>query len=497
MTNQYWLKREGKVYGPYSGGKIKKLAGQGKIGPNDQISADKKSWQLSGTVRGLFPSPGERDQQLLQESGQHQRIMQPDSATSAKSQSVGVPSHINGRDVRRVLSSKVWLMLGIVMVAGLVTTVVIWYGGRLDEPGTPSRVATESGETDQESTEVGHTTTDCVWTRGKAEEAAMTEIMAFLNNGGKIDGAYYHKERLTPLQWACIMGYARVAGYLLERGADVAARGDGTGRTPLCYAAGWGHTSIVKLLLERGTSPNAKHGDDQTPLEVTGSNGNMHTVRILIAHGADPEQLGWSLAHKAVADSSIAIVRKLKNVEIDKTDRFGLQASQLAAMAGETDILTALLDRGANIHIRTKSSGRSLLSLAARWGHLSTVRMLLDRGLRVDILDKKEMTPLHNSKVNSNVTALLIRKGAEINARDSRNRTPLHYVWTGPVARELINAKADVDATDKDGRTPLHMGNTRAVVEELLIAGADPNRRDSRGRTPLYSAPLASIVEVV
>jgi hypothetical protein len=54
MANQYWLKRDGKMYGPYSGGKLKKLAGEGKIGPDDLISADKRLWQRAETVRGLL-----------------------------------------------------------------------------------------------------------------------------------------------------------------------------------------------------------------------------------------------------------------------------------------------------------------------------------------------------------------------------------------------------------------------------------------------------------
>ena len=53
MAKQYWLQREGKMYGPYSGGKLKKLAALGRICDDDQLSADKQSWQLAGMVRGL------------------------------------------------------------------------------------------------------------------------------------------------------------------------------------------------------------------------------------------------------------------------------------------------------------------------------------------------------------------------------------------------------------------------------------------------------------
>ena len=64
MAQEYWVKREGKMYGPYSGGRLKKLASEGKISPSDQISADKKSWQLAELIRGLSFHAGEKPQQV-------------------------------------------------------------------------------------------------------------------------------------------------------------------------------------------------------------------------------------------------------------------------------------------------------------------------------------------------------------------------------------------------------------------------------------------------
>ena len=476
MENQYWLKREGKVYGPYSGIKLKKLAALGKIRNDDQLSADNQSWQLAGRVAGLFPQPRECHEQVQQESNERQCVVQPDSVTAGGPSTVETPICIRGLSAHRVQSTKMWLILGSAMLAGLVTTIVIWPGGHVDK--------------------LGNIAADRVLTLGDAEDKAMEDIQAFLNDGGKIDGEYYHHDRLTPLQWACVKGYVRVAAYLLASDADTATE-DADGVTALHYAASWGHTPIVRLLLEGGARPNTKSGAGKTALSLAGSSGNVQAIQLLIEHGADPEHLGWSSAHRAVANSDITILRELAGGDIDKTDRFGLTAVQLAVEAGRPDILEALLDLGADFHVRTKPYGRSLISLAAHKGHLSTIRTLLDRGLRVDILDKNDMTPLHWNGFNSNVTALLIQRGARIDDRDSKNRTPLHYASAGPVVRELINAGADVNVTDKDGRTPLHMATARTVVEELLAAGADPNRTDRNGRTPLYSASLASIVDLL
>ena len=343
MTKEYWVRRDGKTYGPVSGAKLKELAASGKVRQEDSVSADRESWQLAEEVRGLFPSPGERDEQSLQESDEHHRVAQPGSATAAKPPSVGASTRVSEQGARRVVSLKVWLILSIAMVTtGLVTTLVFWPGGYAEESA--------------------HASTDFAWTLGDAEDKAMEEIRAYLDGGGKIDGEYDGNR--TPLQWACEKGYVRVAEYLLASGADVSIE-CAINVTPICSAAIWGHTPIVRLLLERGARPNAVSSSGWTPLRLAGRWGQVQTIQLLIAYGADPGQLGWSLAHRAVACSDITMLEELKDGDIDKTDRFHSTASQLAARNGRTDILEALLDRGADIHVRSEKYGGSLLSSAA------------------------------------------------------------------------------------------------------------------------------------
>jgi len=131
MANQYWLKRDDKMYGPYSGGRLKKLAGEGKIQRGDQISADRKSWQLAGTVPGLFsltapqiaspgsapPSP-EMSPRLGTASGTHHQLM---------------PSPGQERQLQPRSSRTVWVVIGVIGVAAVVLAVAIavW-------PWTPS-----------------------------------------------------------------------------------------------------------------------------------------------------------------------------------------------------------------------------------------------------------------------------------------------------------------------------------------------------------------------
>ena len=54
------------------------------------------------------------------------------------------------------------------------------------------------------------------------------------------------------LHSAVCRGHVDIVKLLLEKGAELEARGKVYGRTPLSWAAGNGHEAVVKLLLEKG-----------------------------------------------------------------------------------------------------------------------------------------------------------------------------------------------------------------------------------------------------
>ena len=54
MGKQYWVQREDKTIGPFSGHQITQMAATGIITESDLISADQVNWQEAGRVGGLF-----------------------------------------------------------------------------------------------------------------------------------------------------------------------------------------------------------------------------------------------------------------------------------------------------------------------------------------------------------------------------------------------------------------------------------------------------------
>jgi ankyrin repeat protein len=63
-------------------------------------------------------------------------------------------------------------------------------------------------------------------------------------------------------------GHLDVVWALLEKGADVNARRNEDGVTPLIAASAQGHVDVVRALLEKGADVDAKGNDAITALSV-------------------------------------------------------------------------------------------------------------------------------------------------------------------------------------------------------------------------------------
>ncbi|MCQ9184530.1 ankyrin repeat domain-containing protein [Streptomyces sp. IBSBF 2953] len=97
-------------------------------------------------------------------------------------------------------------------------------------------------------------------------------------------------EGTTPLYTACVHGAADVARRLLEAGAppDAESAGVGAEGAPLCAAACWGHVETVRILLAHGADPEQRedHGTGLTPLEWATAGPHPETIAVLHAAGA-------------------------------------------------------------------------------------------------------------------------------------------------------------------------------------------------------------------
>jgi ankyrin repeat protein len=122
----------------------------------------------------------------------------------------------------------------------------------------------------------------------------------------------------TPLEWAGVLGSRGAGDVLLAHGARLtlaSAAGlglldavdemsvDGAVSAALVLACRNGHTDVARLLLDRGADVNARGFIGATGLHWAAINGHAETVRFLLAAGADPslrdarfesDALGWA-----------------------------------------------------------------------------------------------------------------------------------------------------------------------------------------------------------
>lgn len=290
----------------------------------------------------------------------------------------------------------------------------------------------------------------------------------------------------TALSWAAYCGRTAMIRKLLALGADKESRDD-CGKTPLGHAVQENQLEAARTLLAAGANLD---GNEHEPLLTRAiCNQRLRMVRLLLEHGADPnETRGDQPAPLFVAvdvkkSRIVQLLLEFKadpNARLAKRQRYdfaskltpGTTPLMLAARKRSARIVKLLLDAGADPKL-LDDKGRSAVDRAARAGDPALTQLLIDAGSPITIDPKAR----HNA-------ALL--------------RTVRHKDTAGALA--ALSACADPNAADKSGKTALIWSAQHGlieVVQTLLSAGADPNRVSKYGEAALRHAALRQNAQVV
>ena len=113
------------------------------------------------------------------------------------------------------------------------------------------------------------------------------------------------------------------------------------------------------------------------------------------------------------------------------------------------------------------------MHVAARAGHADILSLLLNHGAELEGTARFNMTPLHKASCYGKLEAVrcLLDHGADINARDRDDWTPLRWAVTQQnniqVVQCLLERGADANAHDKSGNIPSQRAK-EPEVKELL-----------------------------
>jgi ankyrin repeat protein len=356
----------------------------------------------------------------------------------------------------------------------------------------------------------------------------------------------------TVLMTAARVGTPDAVQLLLDRGATLDAKDPTFEQTPLMVAVRENHPAVVKLLVERGAQVNAKtrtgdtppwilpnsvpgfgHGigivrgglpdrglrtavpGAMSPLLYAARDGRLDIVQTLVAAKADVNQVdnnGITPLINAITNNHVEVARFLidRGADINASDWYGRTPLWSAVETRNQDfdantqensidrapfvgLIKLLIERGANVNVRTKEvppfkrhflkgtgslswvdfTGQTPFLTAALAGDVTVMRLLLDHGADPKIPTIQGTTALmaaaginwvfyqtydEGSKALLEAVQLCYQLGMDVNAVNSMGLTALHGAanrGSDDIIRFLVEKGAKLDVKDKEGRTPL------------------------------------------
>ena len=307
------------------------------------------------------------------------------------------------------------------------------------------------------------------------------------------------RKGFSALHCVSYFGIAEVADTLIKMNRWSVNEADGSGVTPLIWAARHGHEEVVKLLLQIKHIQLGRRDTNsgRTALSWTAGNGHEGVVRLFL--GPRFVNLGSVGGWWREAARVVGVLFGWRYVNPDSTCNNGQTPLIWAAKNGHEGIVKLLLER--NVHPDTPDAEytRTPLSLAAENGYEGIAKLLLERKeVNPNSLSKYSRTPLSWAAENGRegVVKLLLGRG-DVNSDTPDSyyfKTPLS--WAAENGREgvvkLLLERGDVNpnGSSESDRTPLlwAVWNGHEGVAKLLLGRGDvnPDTPDSYySKTPL------------
>ncbi len=252
------------------------------------------------------------------------------------------------------------------------------------------------------------------------------------------------------------------------------------------YAADHGYDRYIMGLTRLPNDVlNKPNSAGMTPLHLAAVNGHVHTLRALIAQGANPNKTNKQ--SQLPIHSALIIAARYTSTLIENKE----------AIFRELDTLTP------DLMARKDNSGDTVLHLmacAAMGSHVFSALCaeLLSRDAHPQqYANHQTHYPIHTAILNNKIAIIesLLKVDGVARLTDAEGKVALHYAaqYDAPqtVLEQCIAATPDINCRDRSRRTPLMVAaeaKNISAMDALIKHGADATMTDDRGYSILQYA---------
>ncbi len=278
---------------------------------------------------------------------------------------------------------------------------------------------------------------------------------------------------------------------------------DGSGNTPLHYAAEWKLDNAIMNLVEKGAKINAVNSNGESALFSAVKADSPNTINTLVRCGIETDvssnlardHLGNTPIHYAVRWNSLKAAQTLLSMgmEVDAQNLSGKTALSDACRSSKKDMAILLMKNRSDINA-ADATGRTVLMDSISSNNEYMVSLLLANGANPQIQEMSGRNAYHEAALGGNIKIITKVREAGGNplARDSYGDSPFSLVLKADEKTIAAVLGSNLTIVDSDGNTPVHIAVERKVsskvMQKILDMGYPVNIRNGKGLTPLNIA---------
>ncbi len=286
--------------------------------------------------------------------------------------------------------------------------------------------------------------------------ATIDMVRLLLENGADINAVEPYQN--TVLGLAVQSGNLQKIQFLLDAGADINYQ-KSYGYDVLIDAM-YGRDitkdenllAIIDLLIKRGAKVNGVSYCGESALRRASHTGRFDAVKILLAAGADPQQLVWTELMHAIVFGSLADVEKLitQGADLFAIDYHGRNPWLLSLQVGDL-AKTELILAGANCH-EFEYDGKTALIYAIENNRVQILQWLIEKGCNVEATDEFGKTSLMVAIEydNPECVKILLEAGAKTDIENDYHEKVIQQTNNVEIVRMLLAVGEDINDVNDD-----------------------------------------------